>query len=83
MLLLPYEPLPSNPTPLYPPTPLQGYKNRSVFLKIVENRWNRTGLNLKTTVKKDKNQQNICKKLDQILRLLVKIFFIKSGRLGW
>jgi hypothetical protein len=62
---------------------VQGYKNRSVFSKIVKNRWNRTGLNLKTTVKKDKNQQNICKKLDQILRLLVKIFFIKSGRLGW
>jgi hypothetical protein len=26
----------------------QGYKNRSVFLKIAENRWNRTGLNLKS-----------------------------------
>jgi hypothetical protein len=27
---------------------VQGYKNRSVFSKIVKNRWNRTGLNLKT-----------------------------------
>jgi hypothetical protein len=43
----------------------QGYKNRPVFLKIIENLWNPTGLNLKTaeiTVycfkisEKDKNQ---------------------------
>jgi hypothetical protein len=52
---------------------LSGYKNRSVFPKIAENRWNWAGPNLKTTrdtvhwfkiSKKDKNQQNICKKLD-------------------
>jgi hypothetical protein len=48
----------------------QGFKNRLVFLKIAENRWNRIGPNLKPaefTVhylkisEKDKNQQNICK----------------------
>jgi hypothetical protein len=56
-----------------PTVPLRvpiGLKNRPVFLKITENRWNRTDLNLKTaefTVhcfkisEKDKNQQNICK----------------------
>jgi hypothetical protein len=32
-----------------PVTRLQGYKNRSIFLKITKNQWNRTGSNLKTT----------------------------------
>jgi hypothetical protein len=53
------------------------------YFKFSENRWNRAGPNSKTanfTVhcfkisKKDKSQQKICKKLDQILRLLVKKF---------
>jgi hypothetical protein len=60
-----------------------GYKNWSIFLKFDENRWNLVGSNFKTaenTVhyfkipEKNKNQQNICKKLDRILRLLVKRF---------
>jgi hypothetical protein len=38
--------LPSLSLPLL--TSIQGYKNQLVFLKIVENRWNRTGPNLKT-----------------------------------
>jgi hypothetical protein len=61
----------------------QGYKNRPNFLKFDENGWNRASPNLKTVeniihcfkiLEKDKNQQNICKKLDRILRLLVKKF---------
>jgi hypothetical protein len=47
-------------------------KSAVFFLKIIENQQNRTGLNLKTTefivhcfkiLEKNKNQQNICKKL--------------------
>jgi hypothetical protein len=30
-----------------------------------------------------KNQEKICKKLDKILRLLMKIFFFKSTSFGW
>jgi hypothetical protein len=60
-------------------------------LKFGENRWNRAGLNLKTaknTVhcfkisEKDKNQQNICKKLSNS-KVTGEEIFIKSGRLGW
>jgi hypothetical protein len=60
-----------------------GYKNRPFFLKIVENRWNRIGPNLKIIeftiycfkiLEKDKNQQNICKKSRSFSRLLVKKF---------
>jgi hypothetical protein len=62
----------------------QGYKNRLILFKFGENRRNRTGPNLKTVKnivhcfkisEKDKNQQKkYVKKLDQILRLLVKKF---------
>jgi hypothetical protein len=61
----------------------QSYKNRSILFKFGENRRNRTGPNLKTVEnivhcfkisEKDKNQEKICKKLDQILRLRVKFF---------
>jgi hypothetical protein len=61
----------------------QGYKNRPVFSKIAKNQWNRTGPNLKIAKnivhcfkisEKNKNWQNICKKLDRILMLLVKKF---------
>jgi hypothetical protein len=61
----------------------QGYKNRLNFLKFGENRRNRAGPNSKTdrllfTVskfqKKIKVSKKYVKKLDQILRLLVKKF---------
>jgi hypothetical protein len=62
----------------------EGLQNTGrVFPKIAENRRNRTRRNLKAaefTVhyfkisETDKNQKNICKKLDWILRLLVKKF---------
>jgi hypothetical protein len=64
-------------------SPSQGYKNRSIFLKIIENRCNWTGPTLKTTKitvhyfkisKKIKINKIYVKKLDWILRLLVKNF---------
>jgi hypothetical protein len=64
-------------------TRAQCYKSWPVFLKITENRWNRTGLNLKTVEftihcfkiqKKIKISKIYVKKLDRILRLLVKNF---------
>jgi hypothetical protein len=38
-------------------------------------------INLKNS--KDKNIRKICKKLDEIVRLLVKNFFFKSASFGW
>jgi hypothetical protein len=68
----------------------QGYKNRSVFSKIVE-KWQNLGSNLKTvenTVhcfkisEKDKNQQNICKKTRSNSKVTGEEFFVKLDRLG-
>jgi hypothetical protein len=57
--------------------------------KFVEIRWIRCGPNLKIAefiiykFKKIKNQKKYVKKLDKILRLLVKNFFFKSASFGW
>jgi hypothetical protein len=70
-------------SPMRPDGLDQGYKNRPILFKFGENRRNRTGPNLKTVEnivhcfkisEKDKNQEKICKKLDQILRLRVNFF---------
>jgi hypothetical protein len=69
----------------------QGYKNRLVFPKIAENRWNRTGPNLKIAKnivhcfkfsEKDKNQQNICKKTRSNSNVTGEEIFVKPGHLG-
>jgi hypothetical protein len=68
-----------------------GYKNRPVFLKIIENRWNQTDLNLKT-VKITVYCFNFLKKI-KISKIYVKNrsnskctgeeIFVKSDHLGW
>jgi hypothetical protein len=64
------------------PKPSQGLKMRPIFLKITEIQRDRPGPNLKIadfwnsnskiSKKIKKNLEKICKKLDQILRILVE-----------
>jgi hypothetical protein len=70
----------------------QGCKNWPNFLKFGENRWNRVGPNLKTTEitvhclkisEKDKNQQNIYKKMRSNSKVTGEEIVVRPGHLGW
>jgi hypothetical protein len=69
-----------------------GLTNSRILPKFVKIQWIRSGLNSKIIeftvhkfkkIKKNKKWGKICKKLDKILRLLMKNFFFKSASFGW